>query len=319
MAIPDPRHYWRFDEGNTTQSTDSVSGAVISFDRASFRPGRAGTALRINPVDGAKVITTSLANRPPPWTVSMWLKREVDTESSALLSSDDFGLKLEQWRNRHTLGLTRFAGTNQSGFDHSSDYVVPLAQWVHLAYVGSATDTKVYVNGVLRTTFAQSISLPLRWIGSKQGYEEFGGFLLDELKIFDQALTSTQVQELAGQSAPTRPPTGPFSGPIHSSSFVQVSSVWRAERFLVSAPNTWVNVPGAKIPLAVGQGTPSLGALFIAVFSAESLVKVAGDNGICWLDITFGGRSPHPQSIITVSTPPSTWGPSGAASPRRGS
>ena len=132
MAIPNPKHYWRFDEGNTTQSTDSVSGAAITFDHSSFRPGRAGTALRIHPSDGARVVITSLSDMPPPWTVSLWIQRETDAESSALLSSDEFALKLEQWPNKHTLGITRFAGSAHSGFDHSSDYRTLLGEWVHL-------------------------------------------------------------------------------------------------------------------------------------------------------------------------------------------
>jgi hypothetical protein len=57
-----------------------------------------------------------------------------------------------------------------------------------------------------------------------------------------------------------------------------------------------VDLPGATIPQQVGPNTPSYSALFVAVFSAESLVKVKGDNGICFLDITFGGDDPHPVS-----------------------
>ncbi len=205
MTLPNPKHYWRFDEGNTTQSTDSVGGAKITFEHSSFRPGRVGTALRIHPEDGAGRVETDLPDRAPPWTVSMWLKREADAESSALLSSEGFALKLEQWPNKHTLGLTRFTTADVVGVDLGSAYKAPIDEWVHLTYVGTATDTKVYANGELQTTFAQSINLPLKWIGSTHGYNERGAFLLDELKIFDQVLTSDQIRELAELPPPRKP------------------------------------------------------------------------------------------------------------------
>lgn len=91
-------------------------------------------------------------------------------------------------------------------------------------------------------------------------------------------------------------PDNPTSPVIRNAAPIQTSAVWGSDRFLVTTPDTWVDVPGATIPQQVGQGTPSFGALFVAIFSAESLVKVDGDNGVCWLDITFGGRNPHPIS-----------------------
>jgi len=88
-------------------------------------------------------------------------------------------------------------------------------------------------------------------------------------------------------------PTSPLTRP---GAPIQTSTIWGSERFLVNTPDTWVDLPGATIPQQVGQGSPGFSALFVAVFSAESLVKVQGGNGICFLDITFGGRGPHPIS-----------------------
>ncbi|WP_283134661.1 hypothetical protein [Rhizohabitans arisaemae] len=93
-------------------------------------------------------------------------------------------------------------------------------------------------------------------------------------------------------------PDNPTSPVVRNAAPIQTSVIWGSDRFLVSTPDVWVNLPNATIPqqVGVGGGSPSIGALFVAIFSAESLVKVQGDNGICWLDITFGGQDPHPES-----------------------
>jgi hypothetical protein len=88
----------------------------------------------------------------------------------------------------------------------------------------------------------------------------------------------------------------PTSPAVRSAAPIRTAAIWGSDRFLVTTPDTWVDLPGATIPQQVGLGTPSFSALFVAIFSAESLVKIQGDNGVCFLDITFGGDDPHPVS-----------------------
>jgi hypothetical protein len=87
----------------------------------------------------------------------------------------------------------------------------------------------------------------------------------------------------------------PVAPVIRYAAPIQTAVIWGSDRFLADTADTWVDLPGARIPQQVGQGTPSLGALFVAIFSAESLVRIHGD-GVCLLDVTFGGREPHPVS-----------------------
>ncbi|MFI6744432.1 hypothetical protein ACIBI9_67270 [Nonomuraea sp. NPDC050451] len=89
-------------------------------------------------------------------------------------------------------------------------------------------------------------------------------------------------------------PDNPTTPLVRTAAPIQTAAIWGSDRFLVTTPDVWVDLPNATIPQSVGQGTQSFGALFVAVFSAESLVKVQGDNGACFLDITFGGQDPHP-------------------------
>jgi len=201
MTLPTPKQYWTFDETSGTTATDSVSGAKITIDRESWRAGKFGNALRFNPKDGAKEVTANLPDLPPPWTVSLWVNWEEKAENgSTLLSGSKSALKLEQWDNGHVLGLTQYSyGQPGYGGDHTfGGASARLGEWVHLTFVGTAAETKLYIDGKPVTPPSKPIPLGLYYIGSSHGTEERASMLLDELKVFDEALTDSQVAELHG-------------------------------------------------------------------------------------------------------------------------
>ena len=87
-------------------------------------PGKVGNALRFNPDDGARLVTTTLPELAAPWTAAFWVKREADPESSSLFSSLKYALKLEQWpAKQHRVGFTPF-----TRFDEPFRYVAPLGE-----------------------------------------------------------------------------------------------------------------------------------------------------------------------------------------------
>jgi hypothetical protein len=142
-----------------------------------------------------RLATTNLTEMPPPWTAAFWVKREADSSGAALWSSTTHAIKLEQWGDTHRVGITKFA---PHGFDRYFDCTAPLNAWAHLAVVATDSETRVYLDGKLHGTMPATINLGLSWLGSSQGYVEHASAILDEVKVFDQALTDAQVAELAG-------------------------------------------------------------------------------------------------------------------------
>jgi hypothetical protein len=68
----------------------------------------------------------------------------------------------------------------------------------------------------------------------------------------------------------------------------------KAERW-ESSGTAWQDLPGASVSLLVGSDqSPSSGAIFVATFSAETLVKHPADNGCVFVDIEFGGQASVP-------------------------
>ena len=141
--------------------------------------------------DGSeRVLKLGGAPVPPPWTLGLWVRRQASPDaSSALLADSSTALKLEQWPGTRQVGFTQF-GVD----DYSFGYVAPLETWVHLTFVGSGSDTRLYVNGELQATHPKSIPLPLGQLGRGLGDRLKGA--VDEIRVFGSALSPTAVTDL---------------------------------------------------------------------------------------------------------------------------
>ncbi len=74
----------------------------------------------------------------------------------------------------------------------------PLNTWTHVALTYDGTTQRLYVNGTQVATRAttgtiQVTSNPL-WIGGNQPYGEYFTGLIDEVRVYDRALTATDIQ-----------------------------------------------------------------------------------------------------------------------------
>ncbi|MYG93833.1 MAG: family 20 glycosylhydrolase, partial [Acidimicrobiia bacterium] len=144
------------------------------------------------------------ADIAPPWTVSAWVKRTGSENNATLLSSLDYRLHL-QTGNTNKVGVFN---RNHTPRNTASTYTLPLNTWVYLTFVGSATNTKIYANGVLQDTLNVVVPLPRQAMGimssdrfnrdhpGASGVKTAGTTFkgkVDELKMWDQALTTAEV------------------------------------------------------------------------------------------------------------------------------
>lgn len=128
-----------------------------------------------------------------PWTLAVWVQRTADSTNTILLRDMDYAIKLEQNGTSHQVGLSTYGGSNEA-----FDYATPLNEWVHLVLTSDESGTELYVDGLLTDSLAARIPLPLGGIG---GRRSFGG-TIDNLEIYAEALSSTEVGELYGAYLP---------------------------------------------------------------------------------------------------------------------
>lgn len=178
--------WWRFDEGSGTSVADaSGNGRTGTLSGVSWIAGTRSNALSFA---NAGVVNFGLNALPPPWTAAVWVRRHADRDTQALLADSTGGsfIKLEQFPGTHKVGLTQW-GVG----DYSFNYTAPLGQWVHLTLVGTASETRLYVNGQFTNALAQTISLPLRQIGAPPGDPLDAD--VDDFKVFPTALSAAEV------------------------------------------------------------------------------------------------------------------------------
>lgn len=93
----------------------------------------------------------------------------------------------------------------------ASGVQVNYGDWAHIAGVYDGVNVKIYVNGVLRGTAAQTGNVLQRtqpfYVGSHGGPGEYMKGVIDEIRIYDDAFTAAQVLELYQTTpAETTPP-----------------------------------------------------------------------------------------------------------------
>jgi hypothetical protein len=180
---------WKFDEGNGTNVADgSGNGKNGTMSGATWIAGIRNNALSF-PITGG-VVDINSADIAPPWTATVWVKRQDSTrDSSRLASSSAFCLKLEQYSYTKKVGFTV-----QGSRDYPFNYTAPIDTWVHLGFVGTSTGVSLYVNGELKDAINVPISMPMTSISHAI---ESVSAALDEFCVYNRALTPSEIGALA--------------------------------------------------------------------------------------------------------------------------
>jgi len=190
-----------FNEGTGSTVADaSGNGNVGTVTNGAWATGRFGSALSFNGTNSIVQVASSTSLSltsamtleawiQPTATQSGWrtiMQRQVD--AYFLNASNDSGPLLPS-------GGGTFAGTVA--------YVIgptpsPVGSWTHIALTYDGATLKLYVNGALASSAArsgaiQSSTTPL-WIGGNVPYGEYFHGLIDELRIYNRALSATEVQ-----------------------------------------------------------------------------------------------------------------------------
>ncbi len=198
--------HWKLDEGAGIVASDASGNARVGIlENVSWAVGRVGYGLKFD--GGANRVNIDAGTIAPSWSASMWIKREDSPNFEARIldcqSTDTFGtsLRLEQFNPPDRMGFTTY-----NIEDYFFDYVAPLNQWLHIAFVGTGTGTSLYVNGALIGTHPASVSLFVAKLGTFDINAIKG--LMDEVQIYDRALTAPEVLLLSRLDGAVRGSSG---------------------------------------------------------------------------------------------------------------
>ena len=195
-------------EGNANDVSGNGNNGTVNGG-AQFVTGRIGSALDCDGIDDY-VSTDKVASQlgiggNGPRTISAWVfTRSYNNggiyDMGARVATQDFCLRTmateNVWRIQYWGG--------------DSDFTLDTAnKWVHFTHVHDGVNTKIYANGVLLVDWAKTIDTPDTnpfQIGCYGWQVDYFDGLIDEVRVYNRAVSEGEALSLAGGTAPIDQP-----------------------------------------------------------------------------------------------------------------
>jgi hypothetical protein len=228
-ALPSPVAYWDFNAGGTT-ATDSLGNNTLTLRNGAIASGagKFGAGLVLDGVndraDGPNSASLNLSGSAI--TVATWVKLESQNDWQQILAKvKETGAFTPPYFAWHMFGgpasatqwtpMFQVMNASEADANAASSVSVNYGEWVHLVGVYDGATVRIYVNGVERGNAAQSGNIlsynqPL-YVGAHGLPAEFARGVIDEVRIYSQALSASQVQGLFVHT-PTTTTVAPPSG-----------------------------------------------------------------------------------------------------------
>jgi hypothetical protein len=277
--------YWSFDEGSGSIVHDSSGNGNqgVLNNGPVWVDGRFGKALSFDGVDDYVRIKPSLSlDVTSQITVEAWVYPRAYVDNTGHVSHiisrcDDSGghiYVLSTYPDSYKISYS----VNPDSGQKSSIADLPLNVWTHLAMTYDGSYIRLYINGELDSSYAQtgSISTTSNWLaigckptgreGGSGSYAYFNG-IIDEVRIYNRALSQQEIQ------TDMQPSWGVLTASPHSqkvvpgggtSYTVSLNSLNLSAALSFSASTTGIS--GYFVPQIIGgsKGLSSTSTLFIS-------------------------------------------------------
>ncbi|MCL5096108.1 MAG: LamG domain-containing protein [Candidatus Omnitrophica bacterium] len=207
--VPTLAGHWTFDEGSGITATDSAGTHNGTIHDATYVAGKVGSgALLLNgtnsyvEINGATGSALELAGTP--YTVAWWQKWNGANGVTQRIINMDNG---ESFSGGYAFALTgggTFVLTHNNGSNQNwNPSFMASTNWQHIAVVWDGFNRTLYVNGALIASKATTGDITSRgddvlWFGAIPKYGQFYGGALDDVRIYSDALSSSEIAALSG-------------------------------------------------------------------------------------------------------------------------
>ncbi len=295
LSVTDLVGYWKLDDGAGSTAVDSsgnsYNGALAGTSLPTWTTGQINGAIATNGVDQRVTVPDNNdLDLTSAITISGWVQPTV-VGTQYLVKKARQGTV-----NGYELGLSstgkafvrfnQLASADTNRVDSTTSYPTDGTTWMHLAATYDGTTIKLYVNGTLEASAAKTFTIQTNTAGLGIGAEDLGfrplNGKIDEVKIFNRALTAAEVNNL--RNLPPTSNAGPDLNVVRPGSATLNGSASDDGLPTTSTfTNTWSKLSG---PGTVSFGNPSL-AQTTAMFSADGayvLRLTATDGALTTID-----------------------------------
>ena len=207
-AILDPHPglvgWWRFDEGEGSAAEDSSGfGNHGTVYGATWVEGKHGKALGFDGVDDyVGVLDDDTLDIPDGLTVEVWVKVGALTATFQTIVEKNWNVLTSSWILQiNSADYLEFYVKTADGLENAYWSTAPtLDVWYHVVGVYDGANVKLYVNGSLKdsSTLIGSIGANANpvWIGQSKNKGNPINGAIDEVRIYNQALSAAEIQEI---------------------------------------------------------------------------------------------------------------------------
>lgn len=205
-------------DGHTNDQSGHANHPIITSGTPTFVAGRYGAALELDGVTQYTMLPANLLASVTNFTFACWVNWD---GGGAWQRIFDFGNDTTQYlflTPSSGNGTLRFAITTNGGGAEQilETAALPVGQWRHVAVTRHGNIARLYINGVVAVSRTNVVTLApasfnpaLNYLGKSQWPDPLFNGRLDELFLYNYALSDTEIARLTAQQPP--PPTTPTS------------------------------------------------------------------------------------------------------------
>ena len=307
---------YSFDTGSGASVPDVSGNGNTGTAMGSFwsTQGRYGGAMSFDGIGSVvRVASSPSLALSSAMTLSGWINPSVTQSGWRTIvqrQTDSYFLNAS-----HDAGSLRPAGGGTNWFI-GGPTASPVGAWTHVGLTYDGTMLRLYVNGTevaSRTASGQlTASTSPLWIGGNSPFGEYFAGLIDDVRVYNRALTQAEIQtDLAtplgsSPSGDTTPPTAPTNPAASAVSPTQVNLTWTAATDNVAVTGYRVErCQGAGCSTFTQVGTPTTNSFADSPLSAATAysyrvraVDAQGNLG------PFSSTVSVTTSAATDTTPP---------------
>ena len=215
--------YWSFEDATGTKATDfsgnGNTGTLTNMEAADWVQGKRGKALSFDGSDEYVDLGTSAGNfnNTDSFSVSAWINANTLNSTNRCIVNRVTGSPANGWEMRiTTANKVRFLlASTSANYNGQDTTVLSTNTWYHVVGTWNGSDAKIFLNGVEDTstpitqnsvgtiTGTRTLAVGANAITSSS---YFPGSI-DDVRIYNRALSATEVSALYNSGATTAKPT----------------------------------------------------------------------------------------------------------------